>query len=88
LGITVLFLLTITEKGASFITLLFEAISALGTVGLSLGFTPSLSPLGQIIIIFTMFAGRVGALTIVFALAENQQNKALIRYPESKVSVG
>ncbi len=88
LGFFVVFLLTITEKGASFITLLFEAISALGTVGLSLGYTSSLSTLGQLIIIFTMFAGRVGALTIVFALADQQKVKALIRYPESKVSVG
>ncbi|MCH4888652.1 Trk family potassium uptake protein [Acidaminobacter sp. JC074] len=87
LGFLVVFLLTMTEKGADFITLLFEAISALGTVGLSLGYTSSLSALGQIIIIFTMFAGRVGALTIVFALAQSD-NKALIRYPESKVSVG
>lgn len=88
LGFFIVFLLTITEKGVSFITLLFEAISALGTVGLSLGYTSSLSTLGQLIIIFTMFAGRVGALTIVFALADQQKVKALIRYPESKVSVG
>ena len=88
IGFIVTFMLTITEKGADFITLLFEAISALGTVGLSLGYTSSLSALGQIIIIFTMFAGRVGALTIVFALAAQSENKALIRYPESKVSVG
>lgn len=88
LGLLVPFLLSITEKGTSFITLLFESISALGTVGLSLGFTSSLSTMGQIIIIMTMFAGRVGALTIVFAMAANQENKALIRYPESKVSVG
>lgn len=88
LGFIIVFLLSITEKGTSFITLLFEAISALGTVGLSLGYTSSLSPLGQVIIILTMFAGRVGALTIVFALAAKIDNKALIRYPEAKVSVG
>lgn len=88
LGFVVPLLLSITEKGADFLTLLFEAISALGTVGLSLGYTSQLSNLGQIIIIFTMFAGRVGALTIVFALAAKSENKALIRYPESKVSVG
>lgn len=82
------FLLTITEKGTDFIVLLFEAVSALGTVGLSLGYTSSLSPMGKVIILSTMFAGRVGALTIVFALAAKKENKALIRYPESKVSVG
>ncbi len=88
IGFIVPLLLTITENGVDFIVIFFEAISALGTAGLSLGYTPSLSTLGQIIIICTMFAGRVGALTIVFALAEKSQNKALIRYPESKVSVG
>lgn len=88
LGFVIPLLLSMTEKGADFITLFFEAISALGTVGLSLGYTSQLSTLGQMIIIFTMFAGRVGALTIVFALADKQQSKALIRYPESKVSVG
>lgn len=88
MGFTVPFLLSITEKGTDFMVILFESISALGTVGLSLGFTPSLSPLGKIIILCTMFAGRVGALTIVFALADRTKNKALIRYPESKVSVG
>ena len=68
--------------------ILFESISALGTVGLSLGYTSSLSSMGKLIILCTMFAGRVGGLTIVFALAAKTQNKALIRYPESKVSVG
>jgi len=85
---TIPFLLSITEKGTDFITLLFEAVSALGTVGLSLGFTSQLSVPGQLIIIFTMFAGRVGALTIVFALASKNKQKALIRYPVSKISVG
>ena len=88
MSFTVPFLLSITEKGTDFMVILFESISALGTVGLSLGFTPSLSPLGKVIILCTMFAGRVGALTIVFALADRNKNKALIRYPESKVSVG
>lgn len=85
---TIPFLLSITEKGTDFMVILFEAASALGTVGLSIGGTAQLSTLGQIIIIFTMFAGRVGALTIVFAMASKQQQKALIRYPVSNISVG
>jgi len=85
---TIPFLLSITEKGTDFMVILFEAASALGTVGLSIGGTAQLSALGQIIIIFTMFAGRVGALTIVFAMASKQQQKALIRYPVSNISVG
>ncbi len=87
-ALIVTFILTITEKNVDFLTLAFEVISALGTVGLSLGFTSSLSTVGQIIIIFTMFAGRVGALTIVVALAAKQQDTSLIRYPKTKISVG
>ena len=58
-------------------------------MGLSLGITSSLSAVGKIIISLTMFAGRVGALTIVFALGRKQQSKkGLIKYPQGKVMVG
>jgi trk system potassium uptake protein TrkH len=60
-----MFLLSITEHGKPFLAIFFETFSALGTVGLSRGITPSLSPLGKIIIIFTMFAGRVGIISIL-----------------------
>lgn len=67
--------------------ILFEAVSAFGTVGLSLGITGGLSAIGKIFIIFSMFAGRVGALTILLALA-NKEKKAPVRYPIDKVIVG
>ncbi|HQH41429.1 MAG TPA: potassium transporter TrkG, partial [Bacteroidales bacterium] len=57
-------LLTITEPDKSFLQLAFEEISAFGTVGLSTGITPLLSEVGKIIIIFTMFVGRIGTLTL------------------------
>jgi len=79
--------LTISEK-SDFLTLLFEATSAFGTVGLSLGITPFLTLSGKITIIFTMFAGRVGPLTLVFALAQRQNARPSIKYVEEKVTIG
>ena len=64
-----LFLLLLTEPAARFETLAFEAISALGTVGLSLGATGDLSPLGKLVIIGLMLIGRLGVLTFGFATA-------------------
>ncbi len=80
------FILTVLHP-AEFMKVVFEVASALGTVGLTLGLTPQLHPLEQILIIITMFLGRLGPLTIGFALAyKNQQvNK---RYPEGKIIIG
>jgi len=80
------FLLTITEQ-ADYLSILFEAASAFGTVGLTLGITSKLSALGKIIIILTMFAGRVGPLTLALALG-SRTNKAFIKYPEERILVG
>lgn len=91
IGIVVLLLtlLTITEPNASFLEILFETFSAFGTVGLSIGLTGKLSVLGKIIIAFGMFFGRLGGLTIVFALANRQNDYTKkIRYPEERVTVG
>jgi len=80
-------ILTVTEAGAEFLTVLFEATSAFGTVGLSMGLTPTLSPIGKVIIALTMFAGRLGPLTIAFALAQRKQ-KEYYRYPKGKIMIG
>ncbi|WP_042355439.1 TrkH family potassium uptake protein [Bacillus rubiinfantis] len=79
--------LTITEHGKDFLMLLFEATSAFATVGLSMGLTPELSPLGKCVIIFTMFAGRVGPLTIAFAVTM-RRNPDAFRYPKGKIMIG
>lgn len=82
--------LTVTQgEEFSFITYLYEATSAFGTVGLSLGLTPSLTPVGKIAVMLTMYAGRVGVLTLAFAFAHRQSvSSAGIKYPEDKIMVG
>jgi trk system potassium uptake protein TrkH len=73
----------------SFMTLLFESTSAFGTVGLTMNYSPHLTFLGKIIISLTMFAGRVGPLSLVLALARNaQKDKGHIKYPEDRILVG
>lgn len=80
------FLFILTHQ-QDFLPVIFEVVSALGTVGLSLGLTPSHTSLEQLLIIITMFLGRVGPLTLGFALAYNR-SQPLIRYPEGKIMIG
>lgn len=87
LVITVTMLLSITEVGASFEYLLYEVTSAFGTVGLTLGLTTKLTAIGKVLLILTMYCGRVGPLTVVLALTRNKRNSG-IRYPEDKIIVG
>lgn len=81
------FLLTIFEKD-DFIALLFESISAFGTVGLSTGITPQLSDPSKMVIIFTMLGGRVGPLSLLMALAWRKEADGLLRYPEENLMIG
>ncbi len=67
---------------------LFEAISAFGTTGLSAGITGSLNAAGQLIVIVTMFLGRIGPLTVALALAARFHGGERIRYPEADVNIG
>lgn len=83
--ITVSFiLLNFTDGDESMKELLFESISAYTTCGLSMGVTPHLSATGKIIIIFTMFVGRVGMLTLLVAFIKNTKNKSYV-YPTEKI---
>lgn len=81
------FLLTITEPNQDFIALLFEATSAFATVGLSMNLTPHLSDLGKWVIMGTMFIGRLGPLTLAFALSQKRR-ESKIGYAEEKVLIG
>jgi trk system potassium uptake protein TrkH len=83
---TVSILLTLTE-GVPFLSALFEATSAFGTVGSTTGLTRDLSPLGRLIVIVTIFSGRVGLLTLAFGLTRRMR-QPLIRYPEGRIYVG
>ncbi|MED4531431.1 TrkH family potassium uptake protein [Metabacillus fastidiosus] len=85
---TIFFLLTITEKDADMSKILFETVSAFATVGLSADFTSELSPMGRILITIMMFIGRVGPLTMAFALAIQSKNQAKVRYAEEKILIG
>lgn len=84
--ISVSILLTITED-AYFLDVLFETASAFGTVGLTRGITPNLSNIGKLIIALTMYAGRVGPLTMAFAFSQRQK-QASYRYSEGNIMVG
>ena len=86
LVIIVTMILSMTEDQA-FIKLLFEATSAFGTVGLSVGVTPELTIVGKIVIALTMFAGRLGPLTLAYALGPRTE-KELYRHPEGKITIG
>ncbi len=81
-----IFVLTISEHGSPFIQIIFEVVSAFGTVGLSMGLTGSLSWIGKIVIIFIMFTGKLGPLTLAFSLAKTTKDK--IRYPKEDILTG
>jgi trk system potassium uptake protein TrkH len=85
-------LLTVTEDllggtRPGFLALMFEAMSALATVGLSTGVTPELTTGGKLILCFVMFFGRVGPLTAAFAL-QRRQRPTRYRYPVAAVRIG
>jgi trk system potassium uptake protein TrkH len=81
--------LSITEKSGGFTMsdIIFETGSALGTVGLSTGITPSLTTAGKLLIIATMLIGRLGPLTLLASLAFNLK-PARYSYPEEAIVVG
>ena len=93
IGITIVvmgtLIISITDPDFSLLEVEFEVVSAIATVGLSIGGSPNLSVLGKIFIMLFMFMGRVGSLTIFMALASRGvKNNPPIRYPEGKIIVG
>lgn len=78
-------ILTITENH-NFIKILFEAISAFGTIGLSTGITFGLTAVGKIVIIFLMFIGRIGSLAIGLSLIGNTERKEY-SFPEEDILI-
>ena len=78
------FLISITDSDKHLLPLAFETVSAYSTAGLSLGITPHLSDAGKLILVITMFMGRVGALTLVITLVKSVQNRGY-QYPKEEV---
>lgn len=70
-----------------FMKVLFEVVSAAGTVGLSLGLTPELNNVGRILIAITMYLGRLGPATIAYALVYQGQPPQK-RYPKGRIMIG
>ncbi len=80
-------ILTFTEKGATVFTLMYEVVSALSTVGLSLNFSPELSEMGKYIIAFSMFVGRIGVLAFLSGILKRYKPKNY-RYPKTGLIIG
>jgi len=81
------FLLFLAQPGAMMREVFFEVFSAFGTVGLSLGLTPELTPWGKLIIIFTMYFGRIGPLTML-AIFSRTRPVGQFEYVEEAVMIG
>ena len=79
--------LTFTEDHLATLPLLFEVVSAVGTVGLSTGITPELSATGRFIVIALMFLGRIGLITFATAVAARRENEH-VRYPSEELVIG
>lgn len=80
-------MLLLATHDYSFLMILFETTSAFGTVGLSMGLTPHLTFTGKIVIILMMYAGRLGPVTLSYAL-QPKNKKELYHYPEGKITIG
>ncbi len=82
----VIFMLTLMEK-QPFLELTFAVFSAFGAVGLSTGIVPYFSTAGKVLLIITMYVGRIGPLTLLYALTRRHKPSG-IRYPEEKIIIG
>ena len=74
--------------GSDFLDVLFEAVSATATVGLTRGLTGTLGAPGKLVLIVTMFLGRVGPISLFIALNTNKKKTGSVRYPTEQINVG
>jgi trk system potassium uptake protein TrkH len=80
-------LIALTDPELDFIQILFETVSAFATVGLSTGITPSISAFAKLILVVTMYVGRVGVLLLMSALLGDPRPSS-VHYPEENLLVG
>ncbi len=76
-----------TTEDHPFLMILFETTSAFGTVGLTMGLTTDLTDFGKVLLCLTMFAGRLGPITLAYALGPKSERE-LYRHPEGKITIG
>jgi trk system potassium uptake protein TrkH len=74
--------------GANLLDVVYESVSAIATVGLSRGFTGSLNTWGKLIVIVTMYLGRVGPISLAVALGSDNESQNVISEPEEDISIG
>lgn len=87
--IAVISAMTVIERGTSIEAVIFETVGAFGTTGMSLGATSTLSDASLILLVITMFSGRVGLFTVTMALAHRfASHESNVRYPEERVIIG
>jgi trk system potassium uptake protein len=85
--VTMVAMVLSTTEGHPFLMILFETTSAFGTVGLTMGLTTKLTIVGKIMLSLMMFIGRLGPLTLAYAL-QPKPEKELFRYPEGRITIG
>lgn len=83
---TAILVLSVTED-VSLISIIFEVSSAFGTCGASMGITPNLTGFGKCVLIFLMFVGRIGILSFLFSMANNEKGPDY-HYPKERVIIG
>jgi trk system potassium uptake protein len=90
MGLLIVFMLTLLltfTEDFDFLSLMFEATSAFGIVGLSTGITPDLSDAGKLMVAITMYLGRIGPLTLALALVQ-REHPSLYKLPEGRIRIG
>ncbi|QHT67326.1 ATPase [Rhodocytophaga rosea] len=81
------FVLSVSEPDLAILNVFFEQVSAFATVGLTTGITPQLSTVGKVVLMISMFLGRIGTLTLALAISRQVISNAY-RYPNAHVMVG
>ncbi|WP_161888754.1 TrkH family potassium uptake protein [Pontibacter russatus] len=87
INVVFVILLSVTDAQFQIVHLVFEQVSAFATVGLSTGITAGLSDMGKLIIVISMYVGRVGTLTLALALS-TRASTAAYKYPAAHLAVG